>query len=590
MFLYVILIFVVMILVGTYILVSLKKIELEKINREIIGYANYIDEQVINNFNDAKDFQQALTNVFYNSKNNMQSSILNLNGMTVASCVSPAENYRSRAIIKALVQCENFSYCKEIGQDNKIKVWYDYARPSKFCDNYLIFIRIDSKEFLDIIFDMAIVLIISLVLALIFGGAIGFLFAGNLTEPIKKLSQKAGEIASGNLTQQIEIKSDDEIGDLSLSFNYMTKKLDNMVKKFVFENNKLEVILQNMNDGVIFFNSFGKILHYNQTAENLLGFNFVFDKSDENNFDVIFKKVGLKNKLDEYKKKSVAHTDDILNINNRYLTLDFILHEDENQKEFKGILCVIRDISKHKKLDDMRQEFVANVSHEIRTPLTTIKAYTETLLCGGIDNKELAKDFLVVISNETDRIYVLAKDLLELSRFDNNQMELDFKKINLCEVINKSIEQNLITAENKRQKIIFEQKNDFYFVNGDFNRLNQVFCNLISNAIKYSDEKKNISILIEETKKYIRVFVKDNGCGIPKEDINNIFDRFYRVDKARSRAMGGTGLGLSIVKKIIESHGANISVISELNVGTTMILRFNKCNVEENNFGSNKVE
>ena len=251
---------------------------------------------------------------------------------------------------------------------------------------------------------------------------------------------------------------------------------------------------------------------------------------------------------------------------------------------------MIQDVSKHKKLDDMRQEFVANVSHEIRTPLTTIKAYSETLLSGEIDNKELENNFLNIINQETDRIYILAKDLLELSKFDNNQAHFDFKKINLCEVINESIGQNNIEAKKKGQKIKFEQAKDFYYINGDFNRLNQVFCNLISNAIKYSEQKKEIEIYIKETDRYIRVFVKDNGYGIPKEDLNNIFERFYRVDKARSRAMGGTGLGLSIVKKIMEAHDANINVISELNVGTTMILKFKKFVEQENNSGRKKIE
>ena len=588
-FLYLTLVFIVMIIVGTYILTSIKKFELEKINREMINYADYIDEQIINSFDDAKDFQSGITNIFYGSKNNMQCNILNSNGSTIASSVLPYKNYNNKAIIKALTGRENFSYCHEVLNDKKIKIWYDYARPSKFCDDYLIFIRVDSKEFLDIVFNMTLVLIFSLILALIFGGAIGFLFAGSLTKPIRILSDKAKEMANGNLNHEIIINSDDEIGELTLSFNEMAKKLSNMINKIALENNKLEIILQNMNDGVIFFDANGNVLHYNYASENLLGLDFY--KIEKNDFDNVMKKIGLENNnFVACKKKNFSFTDDILKINDKYLALNFIPYEEIKNKELKGILLVIQDVSKHKKLDDMRQEFVANVSHEIRTPLTTIKAYSETLLSGEINNKELENNFLNIINQETDRIYILAKDLLELSKFDNNQAHFDFKKINLCEVINESIGQNNIEAKKKGQKIKFEQAKDFYYINGDFNRLNQVFCNLISNAIKYSEQKKEIEIYIKETDRYIRVFVKDNGYGIPKEDLNNIFERFYRVDKARSRAMGGTGLGLSIVKKIMEAHDANINVISELNVGTTMILKFKKFVEQENNSGRKKIE
>ena len=588
-FLYLTLVFIVMIIVGTYILTSIKKFELEKINREMINYADYIDEQIINSFGDAKDFQSGITNMFYGSKNNMQCNILNSNGSTIASSVLPYENYNNKSVIKALTGRENFSYCHEVLSGKKIKIWYDYARPSKFCDDYLIFIRVDSKEFLDIVFNMTLVLIFSLILALIFGGAIGFLFAGSLTKPIRILSDKAKEMANGNLNHEIIINSDDEIGELTLSFNEMAKKLSNMINKIALENNKLEIILQNMNDGVIFFDANGNVLHYNYASENLLGLDFY--KIEKNDFDNVMKKIGLENNnFVACKKKNFSFTDDILKINDKYLALNFIPYEEIKNKELKGILLVIQDVSKHKKLDDMRQEFVANVSHEIRTPLTTIKAYSETLLSGEINDKELENNFLNIINQETDRIYILAKDLLELSKFDNNQAQFDFKKINLCEVINKSIEQNNIEAKKKEQEIKFEQAKDFYYMEGDFNRLNQVFCNLISNAIKYSDKKKKIEIYIKETERYIRVFVKDNGYGIPKEDLNNIFERFYRVDKARSRAMGGTGLGLSIVKKIIEAHDAIINVISELNVGTTMILKFKKFVEQENNFGRKKIE
>lgn len=576
MFLYLTLVFIVMIIVGTYILASLKSQELTKINNDITNYAIYIDEQIINGLRSPEDFQRGLENIFYSTKNNMQCSILNSRGATIASTSLPYENHVNQSIIKAMTGSENFSYFKEKA-DGKIKTWYNYARPSKFyTDDYIIFIKIDSADFLDNVSKMTFTLIFSLVLALILAGAIGFLFAGTLTEPIINLTKKAKEIASGNFQQKIIINSNDEIGELTASFNYMTHELNQTMQKLTTENNKLEIILQNMNDGIMYFDAGGKLIQYNYAAQNLFGF-----KINGINFYELTEKLCIRTNLELYKKKLFEADDTtVININNKYINVNFIPYQNENK--FEGILIVLQDITKHKKLDNMRKEFVANVSHEIRTPLTTIKAYTETLLCGAVNDKGLATEFLIIINNETDRVSVLAKDLLELSRFDNNQMQLEFRTANLCGIINKSIEQNKILADKKNQKINFVQKHESFLVNADINRINQVFSNIISNAIKYSPENKSIDICIEETAKYIRVYIKDNGVGIPKDDLHHIFERFYRVDKTRSRSMGGTGLGLSIAQKIMETHGGKIAVNSKIGEGTTMIIRFNKVRSDEN--------
>jgi len=234
------------------------------------------------------------------------------------------------------------------------------------------------------------------------------------------------------------------------------------------------------------------------------------------------------------------------------------------------------NITKHKKLDDLRQEFVANVSHEIRTPLTTIKSYAETLLSGAINDKQISGEFLSVIDNAADQMAILVNDLLELSKYDDKQFALKLEEVDINELISLCLRQMKPLAEKKKQKIIFTPGSSPILVEADEDRIMRVLINIIGNSIKYSPDEATITITLEQSERYYRVHIRDTGMGIPKEDIRRIFERFYRVDKARSRAMGGTGLGLAIAKEIMEAHGGKISVTSESGKGTCMILRFNR--------------
>jgi len=232
------------------------------------------------------------------------------------------------------------------------------------------------------------------------------------------------------------------------------------------------------------------------------------------------------------------------------------------------------DAIRRERLDSMRKEFVANVSHELRTPLTTVKTYSETLLDGALESRETAEDFLRVIHSEADRMSLLVKDLLELSRLDNQQLSLDMELADLNEVIDQCIRQNRILAEQKEISVRFDRPRRETMTEADSGRINQVVTNIITNSIKYSPRGSEIHICVNETRGYYDVVIRDNGMGIPPEDLGRVFERFYRVDKARSREMGGTGLGLSIAKEIMEAHGGKITAASEVGKGTSMTLRF----------------
>ena len=227
-------------------------------------------------------------------------------------------------------------------------------------------------------------------------------------------------------------------------------------------------------------------------------------------------------------------------------------------------------------LDTMRKEFVANVSHELRTPLTSIRTYTETLLEGALEEPETASRFLKIVDDEAQRMSLLVSDLLELSRLDSARTKLDQDVLDLIGLLRVTIRQSQIHAEQKNQTIEFNPPEESCFILANAPRFNQVVFNVLSNSIKYSPEDTVITVTVETTDEDYHVYIKDQGVGIPEESVDRIFERFYRVDKGRSRSMGGTGLGLAIAKEIIEEHGGNIYAASTQGEGTTMVIRIGR--------------
>jgi two-component system sensor histidine kinase VicK len=350
----------------------------------------------------------------------------------------------------------------------------------------------------------------------------------------------------------------------------MASSLAENVAEIVREKNRNEIVLYNMTDGVLAYDAAGSLIHYNNACYELLNFTNINGMT----FDEMMESLGIAIPESEFYSDDQSR-DITIFINDRYLNATYNPYRDKSGA-IEGVIIVLQDITRHKKLDNMRKEFVANVSHEIRTPLTTIKGYAEILLDGEIDNRENAVNFLNVINGETDRMMLLVNDLLELSRSDYDRMELNMKEIDLLALVEQNVEYHKITAAKQNKTITFNSSLRRANVCVDPDRINQVINNIITNSFKYSAENAAVNVSVEPSESYYRVYVRDNGMGIPKEDLARIFERFYRVDKARSRAMGGTGLGLSIAQEIMESHGGKITAVSEFGKGTTMILRFPK--------------
>lgn len=562
--LYFSLVLVVMIVSSTFILMTFRSNEEKDAKETLSFYATLINDEIINQSSSPEDLSSNLE-IFLRTSLSAQSdnpalsydvAILDSTGSTVLAKSSNFISLDSPVIISAANNNPSFKAWRNAVDTNGLnRQWFEYAEPGE----YIVYVRSDATRASESVNDMARTLSASLFIALALAGIIGFLFSSTITKPIISLTDRAKSVADGNLEEMTEVLSDDEIGQLSKSFNYMTQELKRNIESIETEKNKIEVILHTMSDGVIAYDSMGRVIHVNSSSNDLLNVHCERYSLDKlmSNFNIALE--------DEEKDITLAIDDRFINLNFNHYTN----YSDNNT----GTLIVLSDITKHKKLDNMRKEFVANVSHELRTPLTTVKSYTQTIM----ENEDLdiimRNTFLSTIDSEVDRMTFLVEDLLDLSRFDNDKMILNMQDIDLKDLVENSIIQNTVIADKKNQKIYFEEPTFNAFINGDRQRILQVFNNIISNAIKYSPEKSNINITMSLSDS-INIYVRDNGIGIPREDIDRIFERFYRVDKARSRSLGGVGLGLSITKEIMNAHKGSIYAQSNLGRGTTIVISF----------------
>lgn len=571
------LVFIVMIVTGSYMLITMQKTEIGKAKNQLQLYAEKVCEQVVESYDEA-DYQTGLEQFTRSnsSGSQIQGNIINSYGETVASTTvsqPPFPDYKNSVVLMAISGSEGFDDSRTDTESNS--TWICYATPAMTINGnvkYVVYAQMNASSMQESLAQTTRTIVIAILLALVLAMIMAYVFARTITGPIHELTMKAKEFAGGDLKQRADVFSDDEIGQLAENFNYMASELNKTVSETFRENNKLEAILHNMTDGVISFDKSGNISHANTVATEML-------EVDDLDFDIdgFIERTGIE--LEDGSNDVLNHISQsqyTFPVGNKFINASFSPYFNETE-EIEGIVVVLQDITKQKKLDDMRKEFVANVSHEMRTPLTTIKSYTETLMYGALEEKDVAMDFLNIINTETDRMSFLVRDLLQLSRFDNRQVQFSYKKVFINEFISENVRQNKIHAENKHQNLILElYPDDNAYVVADRDRVNQVINNITTNAIKYSPEGAMIRIFVTEDSKYYKISVADTGMGISKEDLPRIFERFYRVDKARSRAMGGTGLGLAIAKEIMEGHGGKLTAESEYGKGTTMTMWFLK--------------
>lgn len=418
---------------------------------------------------------------------------------------------------------------------------------------------------------------ITLIVAGIAFAIIGIISAVFLSKyviyPINKLIKSAEEITEEDKTnKKISKKSfgkrkSHDMGELQNVFGVMTTELKEKLSEVSTQKNQIETILLHMTDGIIAFNMKGEIILINPAAKKFLSI-----RPEDNNFEDIFNKF----KLDINMEKIIylenwTSTEQRIQVEDRYVNVFFAPFKNETDRP-DGVIAVIQDITEHVKLDNMQKEFVADVSHELKTPITSIMGYADTLLEGEYD-KETQNKFLNVIATEARRMAKLVTDLLTLSRYDSNKKTAHKESFDLGDLVKKCQDKLAIEIKKKNHTVNCFVTADVPPVYADKYDIERVVLNILSNSIKYTKEGGEIKIYVGfvYNDAYIKVF--DNGIGIPEEDLSRIFERFYRVDKARTREMGGTGLGLSIAKEILDKNGGSIDIKSVVGQGTEVVVR-----------------
>ena len=455
----------------------------------------------------------------------------------------------------------------QVGQTTEtLGEYFDVAVPIRDEQGTVLFVvgvLDDKSELQELNWNLFTILIRAILFGLVVAIFLSFLLSKTITTPVEKLTDQAARIAAGDFTSSAQVHSDDEIGILSDTFDEMSVQLETTLRQVEEERNKLGTLFQHMTDGMVAFDSEGVLLEFNPAAEVML------DRKMEDGlrYTDIFPEV-------QVRQEDLAQDGKSIEIDYaagpRFLKINFA--PIRLGAEGKGLMAVLHDVTEQRKLDDSRREFVANVSHELRTPLTNVRGYAETLMSADDIDRDVQMRFLGVISSEADRMTRIVKDLLTLTRLDYNRMEMHMQPMDLRELGQKAADAMEGQASGQGLTLTCTLPEEMPQVLGDAERIQQVIINIITNAIKYNKPQGSIAITggVEGEQVFLRV--EDTGIGVPKADLERLFERFYRVDKARSRESGGTGLGLAIAKQIVESHGGHIGFDSEYGKGSVVTL------------------
>ena len=437
----------------------------------------------------------------------------------------------------------------------------------------IIYIYDDLTRMKSLIWVLFSIIFQALLIGLAIALFLCFFMTRAITSPIRKLTAGAKTIASGEYDYRIENRSHDEIGELTENFNQMARKIEHSMAQVSGEREKLETIFSRLEDGVAAFDENGRMLHINDSACDMLG----IPTDKEYDFDDFTKALGMPEitsailvtettiNIPEYTIKKKAGTELITDVSFNVFNYDI---------GKTGYLIVIQDITDRALLEKSRREFIANVSHELRTPLTSIKGATELIIEDDQLPEPMRKRFLSIVMNESDRMTRIVKDLLVLSRLENRRMSWKMSRFSIHSALSQICDALNSEAQDHGHTLTFDSSiPEGEIIAADKERIEQVFTNLIGNSIKYTPNGGKIKVtasMAQEGKYSYKIAVSDNGIGIPEENLPRIFERFYRVDKARNSDVGGTGLGLSISKEIVDAHHGDISITSRKGEGTTV--------------------
>ncbi|QXM07064.1 two-component system histidine kinase PnpS [Crassaminicella indica] len=569
--------YVILLLIGTFAtgIIShtfVKNIYISSVKEKLLTNSNLIidtlllkeKEEKINYFNLAQKFSRKI---------NGRVTFIEDNGKVLADSHNNSiifENYSNKPEIRNAIKGKiaNIKRFSQITQ--KVSIYI--ANPPIKINNKNIIVRLSaSLEEINHVNELFFkYMLLAIFIGMIIAVFIGYYQIDHMVKPVKELTKVTKYISKGKFHKKVKIYTNDEIGELGEHFNIMASKLNHMINEISEKNSRMDAILISIVNGIIAIDDEGKIILFNPEAERLFNI-YKGNTLGKNIKDVIdHKKLLYMMKATNERKVSL---EDEIEINDKILKVYTALVENKEMKEMFGVLAVIQDITEMRKLENLRKEFVSNVSHELRTPLTSISGFVETLKKWTIINESDRMKILDIIEFETERLKRLINDILKLSEIEN--MKLIKEKTNID--VKKSISEVLYLikplAENKNIQLEINIGDNLKAIVGNIDWFQQIIMNLCENAVKYTVEGGKITIKATSYDEYLFISVKDTGVGIGKEDIPRIFERFYRVDKARSRQIGGTGLGLAIVKHIVMEFNGEIEVKSEVGKGSEFIVK-----------------
>lgn len=446
-----------------------------------------------------------------------------------------------------------------------------------------VYVRANMDQVYKNINNIVFIFFVASLVAGLLGALISIVVARAITRPIAEMRKQAIRMANGDYSGQVRVYSEDELGQLAVAVNNLSVRVEEEQENSDAERNRLDSVLSQMTDGVVATDRHGNITIINEAAQAFLN---VDQKTafSEQLVDLlgINSTTSFDDLLSNQDERIIEPASDSEG-DNLILQADFSLIK-RNTGFVTGLVCVLHDVTEQRKIDNDRRLFVSNVSHELRTPLTSLRSYVETLNDGAWQDSQLAPRFLKVIQEETERMIRMVNSLLDLSRFDQGTAKINVELVNFNEFFNFILDRFDMLIKNDQDKAqaagkpfkkysikrVFTQKD--LWVEIDPDKMTQAIDNIMNNAIKYSPNGGTITCRLNDTQRYIILSITDQGLGIPRKDLKKVFDRFYRVDKARSRKQGGTGLGLSISKEVIEAQGGHVWVNSMENRGSTFYI------------------
>lgn len=436
-----------------------------------------------------------------------------------------------------------------------------------------LYVKSDMEEQYQQIKNIAVIFVTASLLAVGISMVVAILIAHSITQPIGEMREQALRIARGDYSRKVTVHGKDELGQLAVTFNQLAEQIEETQDAMESERNRLNSVLSHMSDGVVATDRRGKVITINDMALSLLGISkeAAIGQNILNLLDI---------EKDYTLRKILESTEELLieRKESKYgdtmiIRVEFSMIRRESGF-ISGLVAVLHDVTEQEQNERDRREFVSNVSHELRTPLTSMRSYIETLSEGAWQDQEMAPRFLKITLDETDRMIRMINDLLDLSRMDNGNLKLNIEMVNFNELVNFVLDRFdvIIANSEKKYRIVREFTQRPLFVEVDTDRMIQVIDNIMNNAIKYSPDGGKITVRLMETHNNVILSITDQGLGIPKKDISRIFERFYRVDKARARKQGGTGLGLAISKEVVKALGGTIWATSIENYGSTFYI------------------